>query len=236
MKVLVVDVGGTSVKIAAPGQGEPRKFESGPTLTVRQMVDGVRKLATGWQYDRVSIGYPGVVKNNQPVTEPHNLAPGWVKFDYAAAFGCPVRIVNDAALQALGSFKVGTMLFLGLGTGLGSTLVVDGVVVPMELAHLPYRKATYEDYVGVQALQRLGKKKWRKRVVDVVERLTAAFCPDDVVLGGGNSRQLKELPPGCRLGDNDNAFAGGIRLWERPPSGARRAAAARKPARPSRKR
>jgi polyphosphate glucokinase len=236
MKVLVVDVGGTSVKIAAPGQGEPRKFESGPALTVRQMVDGVRKLAAGCRYDRVSIGYPGIVKRNQPVTEPHNLAPGWVKFDYAAAFGCPVRIINDAALQALGSYNGGTMLFLGLGTGLGSTLIVDGAVAPMELAHLPYRKSTYEDYVGVQALERLGRKKWRKRVEDVVLRLTAAFYPDDVVLGGGNSKQLKELPAGCRLGDNDNAFVGGVRLWEQSPSGTRRAAAARKPARPSRKR
>jgi polyphosphate glucokinase len=236
MKVLVVDVGGTSVKIAAPGQGEPRKFDSGPTLTVRQMVERVRKLAAGWQYDRVSIGYPGVVKRNQPVTEPHNLAPGWVKFDYPAAFGCPVKIINDAALQALGSYNGGTMLFLGLGTGLGSTLIIDGVAAPMELAHLPYRKATYEDYVGVQALLRLGKKKWRKRVEDVVERLTAAFYPDDVVLGGGNSRQLKELPSGCRLGDNDNAFVGGVRLWEPSPPTARRGSAARKPARTAAKR
>jgi polyphosphate glucokinase len=236
MKVLVVDVGGTSVKIAASGQGEPRKFASGPTMTVRQMVDGVKKLAAGWQYDRVSIGYPGVVKHNQPVTEPHNLAQGWVKFDYAAAFGCPVKIVNDAALQALGSYNGGTMLFLGLGTGLGSTLVIEGVVAPMELAHLPYRKATYEDYVGVPALERLGKKKWRKRVEDVVERLGAAFYPDDVVLGGGNSRQLKELPPGCRLGDNDNAFVGGFRLWEQSPPGARKMAVARKTAGRARKR
>jgi polyphosphate glucokinase len=236
MKVLVIDVGGTSVKIAAPVQGEPRKFVSGPSMTVRQMVDGVKKLATGWQYDHVSIGYPGVVKRNRPITEPHNLAPGWVEFDYAAAFGCPVRIINDAAMQALGSYEGGTMLFLGLGTGLGTTLIVDGVVVPMELAHLSYRKATYEDYVGVQALERLGKKKWRKRVEDVVERLTAAFHPDDVVLGGGNSRQLKELPPGCRLGDNDNAFAGGVRLWSNPEPGARQPAASREPARSTFKR
>jgi polyphosphate glucokinase len=183
-------------------------------MTVAQMVSGVRETATGWTYDRVSIGYPGVVKKNQPVTEPYNLAPGWVKFDYAKAFGRPVRIVNDAAMQALGSYEGGTMLFLGLGTGLGSTLIVDGVVVPMELAHLPYRKATYEDYVGVRAIERLGKKKWRKAVEDVVERLTAAFRPDDVVLGGGNSQHLKELPPGCRLGDNDNAFLGGFRMWD----------------------
>lgn len=213
MNVLVIDIGGTSVKILASGQREPRKFESGPSMTVAQMVSGVKAAAAGWKFDRVAIGYPGVVKKNQPVTEPYNLAEGWVKFDYAAAFGCPVRIINDAALQALGSYNGGTMLFLGLGTGLGSTLIVDGVVAPMELAHLPYRKATYEDYVGVRAIERLGKKKWRKRVEDVVERLTAAFRPDDVVLGGGNSRQLNELPPGCRLGDNDNAFLGGFRMW-----------------------
>jgi len=236
MKVLVVDVGGTSVKISVPGQGEPRKFASGPTMTVRQMVTGVKRLAADWKYDRVSIGYPGVVKNNQPVTEPHNLAAGWVKFDYAAAFGCPVKIINDAALQALGSYEGGTMLFLGLGTGLGSTLVVDGVVVPMELAHLPYRKSTYEEYVGVRDLEREGKKKWRRQVEDVVERLTAAFYPDDVVLGGGNSKQLEVLPPGCRLGDNDNAFVGGVRMWERAKLDAKPARASRKDAGPAKKR
>jgi len=236
MKVLVVDVGGTSVKIAVPGQGEPRKFASGPTMTVRQMVTGVKKLAADWKYDRVSIGYPGVVKSNQPVTEPHNLAAGWVKFDYAAAFACPVKIINDAALQALGSYKGGTMLFLGLGTGLGSTLVVDGVVVPMELAHLPYRKSTYEEYVGVRDLEREGKKKWRRQVEDVVERLTAAFYPDDVVLGGGNSKQLDKLPPGCRLGDNDNAFAGGVRMWESAKPDAQPARVSRKAAGPAKKR
>ncbi len=221
MNVLVIDIGGTSVKILASGQREPRKFESGPSMTVAQMVSGVKEAAAGWKFDRVAIGYPGVVKENQPVTEPYNLAKGWVKFDYAAAFGCPVRIINDAALQALGSYNGGTMLFLGLGTGLGSTLIVDGVVAPMELAHLPYRKATYEDYVGVRAIERLGKKKWRKRVEDVVERLTAAFRPDDVVLGGGNSKQLNELPPGCRLGDNDNAFLGGFRMWARSRPGSK---------------
>jgi len=234
MKVLVIDVGGTSVKILAAGQKEPRKFESGPLMTVAQMVSGVKNAAAGWKFDRVSIGYPGVVKNNQPTTEPYNLAHGWVKFDYPAAFGCPVKVINDAAMQALGSYNGGTMLFLGLGTGLGSTLIVNGVVVPMELAHLPYRKATYEDYVGAHAIERLGRKKWRKRVEDVVERLTAAFRPDDVVLGGGNSRQLKELPPGCRLGDNDNAFLGGLRMWG--DAKAKPRAAARKPAGPAKKR
>ncbi len=234
MKVLVIDVGGTTVKILATGQREPRKFESGLTMTVAQMVRGVNKAAAGWTYDHVSIGYPGVVKKNQPTTEPYNLAPGWVKFDYAKAFRRPVKIINDAAMQALGSYKGGTMLFLGLGTGLGTTLIVDGVVVPMELAHLPYRKSTYEDYVGAHAIERFGRKKWRKRVEDVIERLTTAFRPDDVVLGGGNSRQLKELPPGCRLGDNDNAFLGGFRMWgdARP----KLHAAAREPAGAAKKR
>jgi len=176
----------------------------------------------GWKYDRVSIGYPGVVKRNQPVTEPYNLARGWVKFDYSAAFRCPVRIINDAAMQALGSYEGGSMLFLGLGTGLGTTLIVDGTVVPMELAHLPYKKATFEDYVGVHALERMGKRKWRGQVSDVVARLVAAFRPDEVVLGGGNSRQLKELPPGCRLGANENAFTGGFRLWQKTKMTAKR--------------
>ena len=234
--VLVIDVGGTSVKIATPGKGEARKFASGPLMTVLQMVDGVKQLASGWKYDCVAIGYPGVVKRNQPVTEPHNLAPGWVKFDYPAAFRCPVRMINDAAMQALGSYRGGTMLFLGLGTGLGSALIVEGVVVPMELGHLPYRKSTYEEYVGVQELGREGKKKWRKQVEDVVERLTAAFNPDDVVLGGGNSRRLKTLPPGSRLGGNDDAFVGGYRLWEQLAPVSWRTSATRRAPVPVRKR
>jgi polyphosphate glucokinase len=236
MKVLTVDVGGTSVKILVEGEKLPRKFASGPTMTVRQMVAGVKQLSRGWKYDRVAIGYPGVVKHNQPVTEPYNLAHGWVKFDYASAFGCPVKVINDAAMQALGSYKAGHMLFLGLGTGLGSALVADGVVVPLEIAHLPYRKATFEDYVGVRALERMGKKKWRGQVNDVIARLIAAFRPDDVVLGGGNSKQLKELPPGCRLGDNNNAFAGGFRLWQPSQRKVDPGVAPRKPARPAKKR
>jgi polyphosphate glucokinase len=218
MKVLVVDVGGTSVKIAAMNQGPRRKFKSGPTMTARQMTAGVKILAHGWKYDRISIGYPGVVKHNRPMTEPHNLARGWVNFDYAAAFGCPVKIINDAAMQAVGSYKSGTMLFLGLGTGLGSALVVDGVIVPMELAHLPYRRSTYEYYLGLHGKQRTGNKKWRNHVAAVVADLMAAFRPDEVVLGGGNSKRLKRLPKACRLGDNDNAFAGGFRLWDHPQS------------------
>jgi len=213
MKILVIDVGGSHVKILATGQTEPRSIDSGLTMTAEQMADGVKQLAQGWKYDVVAIGYPGVVVNDQPVTEPHNLAPGWVTFDYRAAFGCPVKIINDAAMQALGSFKEGKLLFLGLGTGLGSTMVVHGTVIPMELAHLPYRKGTFEDYVGERAVKRDGKKKWRKAVVDVVARLRAALVPDDIVLGGGNIRLLSEMPPGCRAGDNANAFAGGFRMW-----------------------
>jgi polyphosphate glucokinase len=214
MNVLVVDVGGSHVKILATGQKEPRKIVSGPTLTPQQMVTGVKKLARDWKYDHVSIGYPGPVLHGLPVAEPHNLAPGWVGFDYRGAFGCPVKVINDAAMQALGSYKKGKLLFLGLGTGLGSTLIVDGIVEPMELGHLPYKKATYEDYVGLRGLEKHGPQKWRRHVADVVKLLVAALEPDDVVLGGGNVKRLKELPPGCREGDNMNAFKGGFRLWE----------------------
>lgn len=211
--VLSVDVGGTHVKILATGQSEPRKFTSGPTLTPARMVAGVKKLAGDWQYELVSIGYPGPVLRNRPVAEPHNLASGWMGFNFEKAFGRPVKVINDAAMQALGSYKSGKMLFLGLGTGLGSAMIVEGLIEPMELSHLPYKKATYEDYVGERALERWGKKKWRHYVEDVIGRLIAALEPDDVVIGGGNVRVLKKLPPGCRAGDNANAFAGGFRLW-----------------------
>ena len=217
MKILVIDVGGSHVKILATGKAEPRRMVSGSDLNAGAMVAGVKRLAEGWTYDAVAIGYPGMVVADQPATEPHNLAPGWVKFDYRAAFGCPVKIINDAAMQALGSFDKGKLLFLGLGTGLGSAMVINGMVVQMELAHLPYRKSTFEDYVGDQARIRDGKKKWAKRVADVVTRLTAALVPDEVVLGGGNARYLKTLPPLCRLGDNANAFVGGFRLWQEKP-------------------
>jgi polyphosphate glucokinase len=213
MKVLAIDVGGTHVKILATGQKVPLKFVSGPKMTAKQMVPTVKKLATGWNYDAVSIGYPGPVLHGRIVHEPHNLASGWVNFDFKKAFGCPVKVINDAAMQALGSYKGGSMLFLGLGTGLGSAMIVDGLLQPMELGHLPYRKATYEDYVGIRGLRRFGKKKWRKYVTDVVERLTGALEPDDIVLGGGNVKHLQELPKGCRQGDNANAFVGGFRLW-----------------------
>jgi polyphosphate glucokinase len=215
MNVLVIDIGGTNIKILATGQKEPRKFPSGPTLSPRQMVDGVKKLAADWKYDVVSIGYPGVVAKNHILTEPHNLAKGWVGFNFKAAFRRPVKIINDAAMQALGSYKKGQMLFLGFGTGLGSAMVVEGVVVPMELGHLSYRKGTYEDYVGLRGLKRLGKKKWRKHVTFTVNRLISALQVNDVVIGGGNAKNLKKLPPGCRTGDNAYAFIGGFRLWEK---------------------
>jgi len=214
VKILVIDVGGTNIKVLASGKRTPIKIPSGPRMTPRIMVKEVLEATSGWEYDVVSIGYPGPVLRNRPVAEPHNLAPGWVGFDFEAAFKRPVKVVNDAAMQALGSYKRGKMLFLGLGTGLGSTVIVDGIVEPMELSHLPYKRATYEDYVGVRGLERFGKKKWRQHVADVVERLIAALEPEDVVLGGGNVKHLKQLPPGCRAGNNANAFLGGFRLWE----------------------
>lgn len=214
MKVLVVDVGGTHIKILVTGQTEPRKADSGPTLTAIQMVASALQLAGGWKFDVVSIGYPGPVAHGRPMLEPHNLGPGWVGFDYEQAFGRPVKVINDAAMQALGSYQGGTMLFLGIGTGLGSTLIVESKVAPLELAHLPYRKGTFEDYVGLRGLQRMGKKKWRACVEDVVGRLVAALGAQDVVLGGGNVKLLKQLPPKCRAGSNANAFIGGFRLWE----------------------
>ncbi len=228
MKILAIDVGGTHVKALVSGEETPRKFDSGPTLTAKKMVDGVKEITKDWNYDVISIGYPAPVIRNRPVLEPFNMAKGWVKFDYQKAFGKPVKIINDAAMQALGSYKKGKMLFLGLGTGLGTALVVDGIVEPMELGHMPYKKATYEDYVGLRGLEKRGKKKWRKEVTKVVECLTAALEPDEVVLGGGNSKKLKELPPHCRLGDNANAFLGGFRLWNEHSD---KPAPARKPSR-----
>jgi len=226
VKVLVVDVGGTRVKIFVSGQKQSREFPSGPTLTAKQMVARVKKLAADWKYDAVSIGYPGPVINNRPLADPYNLGGGWMGYDFEAAFQRPVKVVNDAAMQALGSYEGGKMLFLGLGTGLGSTMVVDGIVEPMELGHLPYKLHTFEDYVGVRGLERLGEKRWRRHVADVVSRLIAALEPDDVVIGGGNVKKLKKLPKGCRMGDNANAFLGGFRLWERTDQ--RRGSMARK--------
>lgn len=229
MNVLAVDVGGTHVKVLASGEETPRKVVSGPKMTPQQMVKAVKKMAEAWNYDAISIGYPGPVVHGRPFHDPYNLGPGWIAFDYAKAFGKPVKIINDAAMQALGGYRAGSMLFLGLGTGLGSAMIVDGRIEPMELAHLPYRKATYEDYVGLRGLRRYGKKKWRVYVNDVVERLTAALEPDEVVIGGGNSKKLKQLPPKARLGDNANAFAGGFRLWQDEQVSAANADAVRHP-------
>lgn len=213
-RVLVVDVGGTSVKILVSGKTVRRSFPSGPKMTPKAMVSGVKKLAADWEYDVVSIGYPGPVLLGKPIAEPRNLGRGWIGFDFARAFGRPVKVVNDAAMQALGSYQGGKMLFLGLGTGLGSALIVDGIVEPMELGHLPYKRGTYEDYVGTAGLKRHGKKKWRRHVADVITRFMAALEPDDTVIGGGNVRKLAALPQNARAGDNANAFRGGFRLWQ----------------------
>jgi polyphosphate glucokinase len=215
MKVLTIDIGGTSIKFLASGQKEPRMFLSGPEMTPKQMVSSLKKLTQDWTYDAVSIGYPGVILKNRIVSEPHNLAKGWVRFNFEAAFGRPVKLINDAAMQALGSYRGGCMLFLGFGTGLGSALVVEGYVVPMELAHLCFKRGTYEDYLGIRGIKRLGTKKWQTYVEYGVERLISALHPDDVVLGGGNAKRLTKLPKGCRLGDNANAFIGGFRLWNK---------------------
>jgi polyphosphate glucokinase len=213
MKILAVDVGGTHVKILATGKRQKREIVSGPGMTARQMVAGVKKLAKDWDYDVVSVGYPGLVRHGRPLAEPHNLGSGWKGFDFASAFGLPAKVINDAAMQALGSYRGGKMLFLGLGTGLGSAMIVNGIVEPMELGHLPYKKGTFEDYVGDRGLHRAGKKRWRKLVEDVIQRLVAATEPDDVVIGGGNVVHVKTLPKGCRAGDNNDAFIGGFRMW-----------------------
>jgi polyphosphate glucokinase len=213
--VLVIDVGGTHVKVGASDQKDVVKIDSGPTMTPAQMVAAVKKAVAGWKYDAVAIGYPGPVLHGRPVAEPHNLGAGWVGFDFRKALGKPVKLVNDAAMQALGSYEGGRMLFLGLGTGLGSALICDGLLEPMELAHLPYKKGrTYEDYIGLRGLERLGKKRWARHVFDVVEKLKAALGADYVVLGGGNVKLLKELPAGARMGENSNAQKGGIRLFQ----------------------
>jgi polyphosphate glucokinase len=215
-RVLVVDIGGTNVKMLATGQKEPRKYPSGPTLTPQKMVNLVKKSVRDWKYDCVSLGYPGPIINEHPLREPHNLGEGWMGFNFRKAFGCPIKIINDAAMQALGSYKGGRMLFLGLGTGLGSAMIVDGILQPMELAHLFYKHGkTYEDYLGLRGLERCGKKKWRQNVADVTKKLKVALEADYVVLGGGNNKKLKELPPAAVLGSNENAFLGGFRMWEK---------------------
>jgi polyphosphate glucokinase len=215
-RVLVIDVGGTNVKLLATGQKEPRKYPSGPTMTPRKMVKLVKNSAADWKFDCISLGYPGPIINGHPLREPHNLGRGWVGFNFQKAFGCPVKVLNDAAMQAVGSYKGGRMLFLGLGTGLGSAMIVDGMLQPMELAHLTYKKRkSYEDYLGLRGLERMGKKKWRRYVAKITKTLKIALEADYVVLGGGNSKLLKELPPGARLGKNENAFLGGFRMWQK---------------------
>lgn len=221
-RVLAVDIGGSHVKVLlsdmVPGREAERRMDSNPALTPAQMIQGVRAMTKDWSFDVVSMGYPGVVAHGQPSVEPHNLGRSWVKFDYAKAFGKPVRIINDAAMQAIGNYEGGRMLFLGLGTGLGSAMILNGVIAPMELGHLPYRKErTYEEFVGIAGLTRLGKKRWREAVADVVDRLRIALEVDYVVLGGGNVAKLKELPLGTRAGENTNAFIGGFRLWNAQP-------------------
>jgi polyphosphate glucokinase len=215
VNVLVVDIGGTHVKLLATGETRRREFDSGAKLTAAEMVENVKKLTSDWAYDVVAMGYPGKVSRDRVIQEPANLGRGWINFDFAAAFDRPIRVVNDAAMQALGSYQGGRMLFLGLGTGLGSAMIVDGAVAPMELAHLPYKDGrTYEEFAGVQALERMGKKKWRAVVAEIVTDLVNALLPEDVVLGGGNARLLREVPAGARRVTNANAFLGGFRLWE----------------------
>jgi polyphosphate glucokinase len=213
--ILVIDVGGTHIKVLATGQKNPVKISSGPKMTAKKMVKAVLDVAAEWNYSAVSIGYPGPVIHGRPLSEPHNLGGGWVAFDFQKAFGRPVKLINDAAMQALGIYEGGRMLFLGLGTGLGSAMIVDGALEPMEIAHLPYKKGrTYEDYLGLRGIERLGKKKWRRHVTKVITTLKDALGADYVVVGGGNAKLLKKLPPGARLGKNATAFAGGFRLWE----------------------
>ncbi len=241
MNVLVIDIGGTSVNLLATGHETPRKFPSGPELTPERMVAGVQAAAPDWDYEVVTVGYPGPILCGQPMTEPVNLGPGWMGFDFAAAFGRPVKVINDAAMQALGSYQGGKMLFLGLGTGVGAAVVMDGVLEPLEVGRFHYKKRTLEHYIGVRGLKRQGRRKWQWQVAEVVARFIRVLKPDDVVLGGGNAKKLDPLPPGTRLGSNALAFVGGFRLWERPPArpspgepvanGARPPAAERKPAR-----
>ena len=217
MKVLVIDIGGTHIKVASTDKRDSIKIVSGPNMTAAMMAQQVLAATEGWKYDGVSIGYPGPVVHDHPLAEPHNLAAGWIDFSYQKVFGKPIRFINDAAMQALGGYRGKRMLFLGIGTGLGSALVFDGVVVPLELAHLPYKKGrTYEEYIGVAGLNRRGKRRWRKSVLDIIARLQAAFICDYVLLGGGNAKLMKNLPPHVILGANSNAVEGGLRLWQNP--------------------
>jgi polyphosphate glucokinase len=236
MKILVIDIGGTNIKVASSDKRVPIKIPSGPTMTAEQMTKDVLAATQGWAYDCISIGYPGPVVHDRPLAEPHNLAPGWIGFPYQKTFGKPLRFINDAAMQALGGYKGGRMLFLGIGTGLGSAMIFDGVVIPLELAHLPYRKErTYEDYVGLRGLERRGAERWRKSVLDVIERLRAALICDSVLLGGGNAKLMENLPSHVTLGANSNAIDGGIKLWQDVSDPATATKAATKAAKPAMK-
>jgi polyphosphate glucokinase len=215
MRVLVIDIGGTHVKVASTDIRVPIKIPSGPNMDAEIMARDVLAATEGWTYDCISIGYPGPVAHDRPLAEPHNLAAGWIDFPYQTVFGKPIRFINDAAMQALGGYKGGRMLFLGIGTGLGSAMIFDGVVIPLELAHLPYKKGcTYEESIGLAGLQRQGKKRWRRSVLDIIERLQAAMVCDSVLLGGGNAKLMKGLPSHVMLGANSNAIKGGIKLWQ----------------------
>ncbi|MFI0348076.1 MAG: ROK family protein [Chthoniobacterales bacterium] len=216
LEVLVIDIGGTSVKVKATGHQEERKFSSGPKMTPQMMVNGVKKITKGWHYDVISIGCPTLILKGKPVKEPMNLGKGWVGFNYEKAFGHPVKLINDATMQALGDYQGGRMLFLGLGTGLGATIIEEGVIVPLEIAHLPYKKSTFEAYIGKDFIEKRGKKKWRKQVKKITEIFRAALEPEEIVIGGGNASIIEEVPIGCRLAENSNAFIGGFRLWEHP--------------------
>jgi polyphosphate glucokinase len=222
-KILVIDIGGSHVKVLATGRRTPVKIPSGPTMTPHEMVRAVKTAVADWSYDAISIGYPGAVHRGRPTSEPRHLGEGWVGFNFREAFGRPVMLINDAAMQALGSYRDGHMLFLGLGTGLGSAIILNGALGPLELAHLPYRRGkSYEQYVGDEGRKRLGKRKWRRHVIQVARMLQAALQADEVVIGGGNAKRLERLPPGMRLGANANAFAGGYRLWHHDPRATRR--------------
>ena len=219
MKILVIDIGGTNIKVASSDRLVPIKIPSGPSMTAELMTRDVLAATKDWAYDCISIGYPGPVVHDHPLAEPHNLAAGWIEFPYQKAFGKPLRFINDAAMQALGGYKGGRMLFLGIGTGLGSAMIFDGVVIPLELAHLPYKKGrTYEEYIGLAGLERRGQERWRKSVLDIIERFQAALICESVLLGGGNAKLMKDLPSHVILGSNRNAIDGGIRLWENVPN------------------
>jgi polyphosphate glucokinase len=219
MNILVIDIGGTNVKMLATGHDTPRRFPSGKELTPERLVSGVKSATVDWKYEAVSVGFPGPILCGQPILEPMNLGGGWLGYDFAAAFGRPVKVINDAAMQALGSYEGGKMLFIGLGTGVGATVIMGGEIQPLEVGRFRYKKRTLEDYLGNRGRKRMGRKKWQKHVEEALERFVVALKPDDVVLGGGNAKKLNPLPTGARLGGNTFAFVGGFRMWEQEAAG-----------------